>query len=650
MSYLISRIRASFRFILLGVSLVACQLSVPPVEKPAGLREYKMTHMAERGYDFSIRIKTPEHFKTDLEIDSRIPVTEEDILTLVRALYPARTQQGVIQYPANIVFPDGSALILESGYGVANEILMVALSNPDLSDAAREKVDRIMAAKLPAPPPPPPPLDSSEYISKSSISGGSLNSVCTKYSWAYLENKYCATEHFFASWYSKDIGSTNENALPDRLVYQTLRDLEDAYNKYFELFEREPELYTFSPLLENVIEIKFSNIPGRGVTSSAWRWIEFSSQAWIDSRGSISRPTSAHELFHRIQYTYGYRTLPGHETDDWFGEGTASWAELFVWNQVSSASKVSHFYDFPEQDLVEYFVTENPGKSAGFWFFWDSHLLPGEHAMKHFMEAYQRNGKIEETLNVLLEKVYGPAFFERLVDRYTGETEVVPGSPYRNFSGYLALWRRDKIEQRYDPQEPIDPSGERLETDVVLAFTQQFESSTGGFLPTSKILDAYNIEKNGTAFFALWVDEDLKDSETLLQLDFLEPTVVTDPEIPAQFQLIYVKCATGKRYPGCGLKEKVAATPVSERRKIRNIAPEAYEVVSVDFREGERFAHRRTIELDVESREWDLIYVVVGTEGDQGAIFVKATLEEKPSVVAVVGGSLWDRLKKFFGF
>ncbi len=64
-----------------------------------------------------------------------------------------------------------------------------------------------------------------------------------------------------------------------------------------------------------------------GSTSSNWDYMKLNSKLVI--RDSCKRrTTSAHELFHRVQYSYGYVT--GTPNLRWLVEGTASWSQKYT--------------------------------------------------------------------------------------------------------------------------------------------------------------------------------------------------------------------------------------------------------------------------------------------------------------------------------
>ncbi len=92
------------------------------------------------------------------------------------------------------------------------------------------------------------------------------------------------------------------------------------------------------------IEVVFRDIDCYGVADPPDGPIQFNSHAWVNNSG-IRKPTSAHELFHKMQYAYGYKTRwKPQKPYQWFTEGTAAWSEVFVWGRVSRNLQGGHTF------------------------------------------------------------------------------------------------------------------------------------------------------------------------------------------------------------------------------------------------------------------------------------------------------------------
>ena len=129
---------------------------------------------------------------------------------------------------------------------------------------------------------------------------------------------------------------------------------------------------------------------------------------------SIRQSTSAHELFHKLQYAYGYKTRwPPRQPLLWFTEGTAAWAEVFVWGRVTRNCKIEGMFYNPGINLFDaedmalpfwiYFVSGNSG-------------APNDRLMVKFFEKYEvENGNVKAALFEVIRDSYGSAdsFFRR---------------------------------------------------------------------------------------------------------------------------------------------------------------------------------------------------------------------------------------------
>ena len=60
------------------------------------------------------------------------------------------------------------------------------------------------------------------------------------------------------------------------------------------------------------------------MTPSAWNHIDLNSQSVVSDECN-RKMTPVHELFHRVQYSYGYES--GAPNMQWVVEATASWAQ-----------------------------------------------------------------------------------------------------------------------------------------------------------------------------------------------------------------------------------------------------------------------------------------------------------------------------------
>jgi hypothetical protein len=89
--------------------------------------------------------------------------------------------------------------------------------------------------------------------------------------------------------------------------------------------------------------------PVYGFTRSAVDYIRLNSLIVRDACKRLT--TSAHELFHRVQYTYGYEDGPAGM--DWLVEGTACWAKKFTNNGIKDyLDEMNNGLHTPNKDLI----------------------------------------------------------------------------------------------------------------------------------------------------------------------------------------------------------------------------------------------------------------------------------------------------------
>ena len=183
------------------------------------------------------------------------------------------------------------------------------------------------------------------------------------------------------------------------------------------------------------IEVVFRNIDCYGVADPPDGPIQFDSKAWVYNKG-IREPTSAHELFHRLQYSYGYKTrwMPK-KPYQWFTEGTAAWSEVFVWGKVSRDCKVDTLFKDTKMDLYQTDTTALP-----FWIYFvqGNHENPNNHLMVEFFEKCEQLHDERLALNEVIKEHYGPVegFFKDFEkNRKNGFWSDVCSVPYKCILG-----------------------------------------------------------------------------------------------------------------------------------------------------------------------------------------------------------------------
>ncbi len=198
------------------------------------------------------------------------------------------------------------------------------------------------------------------------------------------------TDHFVLKWTN---ASTNaaDNIADAAIISETGGHLEAAWEIYFEHFGRTP----YVPSGSTKIDVLFHDIGGYGVASPPDGPIQFDAPNWVSQPG-IRQPTSAHELFHKLQYAFGYRTTWSPVSPyKWFSEGTASWSEVFVWQRVSAPYKIENLFSDPGISVYDASYGALP-----FWIFFQARQKSNstDKPMLNYLEHYEEHGDEESAL------------------------------------------------------------------------------------------------------------------------------------------------------------------------------------------------------------------------------------------------------------
>jgi hypothetical protein len=198
------------------------------------------------------------------------------------------------------------------------------------------------------------------------------------------------TDHFILKW-TNSSANASDNIADSTIITDTGNFLETAWDAYRSTFGREP----YVPSGESKIEVLFHDITGYGVASPPDGPIKFDASSWVNIPG-IRQPTSAHELFHKLQYAFGFRTTWTPSSPyKWFSEGTASWAEVFIWQRVSGSYKIIDLFSNPDMNLYDASYRALP-----FWIFYQARQQdsPVDNPMVSFLHKYELSGNEEQAL------------------------------------------------------------------------------------------------------------------------------------------------------------------------------------------------------------------------------------------------------------
>ena len=247
-----------------------------------------------------------------------------------------------------------------------------------------------------------------------------------------LENS-TETDHFILRW-TNSSDHAADNIADSDIVTETGGFLETAWAKYDSAFDRTP----YIPAGDTKMEVNFYDIAGYGLASPPDSPIVFDAESWVNIPG-IRQPSSAHELFHKLQYAYGYRTVWSPSGDyKWFSEGTASWSEVFVWSRISGSYKLEDLFNTPYLNLLQASYRALP-----FWIFFETRQkdTPDDNPLLPYLQEYERTGDELNSADTVIDQdwpannVYGQmdtffALFSR--ERRIGAWRQTPwgGQPY----------------------------------------------------------------------------------------------------------------------------------------------------------------------------------------------------------------------------
>ncbi len=316
--------------------------------------------LARKGFHVSIPLMDEATWKRFATQDPTIPRTFARLREYGRLLYgprPRKFPRMVRQQPSV-----GSIRSLYEECGEAAwQRFFLGLGNPNLTPAQRDGIEADMDADM-------PDFDLS-----------------------------IDTDHFILRWTNSSAHAA-DNIADNRIVSGTGEHLEEAWNIYEAAFGRPP----YVPVNSDKIEVVFYDIGGpNGVASPPDGPIQLNSVSWVTTEG-LHKPVSAHELFHKLQYAFGYRTSWNLvEPYLWFSEGTASWAEVFIWQRVSRDTKITRMFTNPDLNLYDASYSALP-----FWIFFEARQRSDaeDNPILHYLSTIEPNGDIEGALEEVIDE------------------------------------------------------------------------------------------------------------------------------------------------------------------------------------------------------------------------------------------------------
>lgn len=365
-------------------------------------RTVPLERLARKGLRVSLRIPDQAIWQKRLVADPQIPRSYVQLKRLWKTMRSGRRVPSARLFPRRV----GAGRLVPRFEACGERLyhrFYEGLTNPALSDHDRARIEADMLADTPE-----------------------------------FENQI-ETDHFILKWTnaSKDV----ENNIADSSLVSEAGDLlETAWARYNTAFGKAP----YVPAGGTKIEVVFQDIWALGLASPPDGPIQLDAPNWISQPG-IRQSATAHELFHKLQYAFGFRTVwtPTEEQYQWFSEGTAAWAEVYTWQRVAGATVITDLFDLPDMDLYSLAYSTLP-----FWIFFDTRQrdTPEDLPMVGYLQKYEASGDERASLAQAIDEdwptnnVYGQldhffALFSR--ERYLGTWRQTPvgAQPYAHILG-----------------------------------------------------------------------------------------------------------------------------------------------------------------------------------------------------------------------
>jgi hypothetical protein len=305
-----------------------------------------------------IEIMSQEEFNDTFGSNPDVPLKGDAVIALAEKLFPPYGKKDLLK----------NTDITSREYEVG--VLFAALQNPLIYHSTRYAVDEIINAAA-------PPLP------KTYTSG-----------------------HFKFFYTDNDANPDNNVTLAQ--VQSAAANLNSYWNSYATNF-KEPKHYLAGAT--KMVNVKVYDLgPGLyGETASGWNYISLNSKLTV-SDACKRKTTSAHELFHRVQYAYGY--ISGTANMKWLVEGTAAWSQKYT-NAATRdyMNRMISGLNNPDKDLI----LERSYDAAHFWVYLQKRA--GWDAIRDVWDTYSTNGNnAKAAVNTVLTDQLGLAF-----DQYAGQ-------------------------------------------------------------------------------------------------------------------------------------------------------------------------------------------------------------------------------------
>jgi len=194
--------------------------------------------------------------------------------------------------------------------------------------------------------------------------------------------------HFHFKW-TETSGDARDN-VTEAAIDATGTVLNDMWDRYAADF-RQPKALLVGGRRIIYVEVYFSS-GLYGSTSS------HSNTIFLNSRDVVMDEcrrgtTSAHELFHRVQYAYGYVTGTGGQT--WWVEAIASWSQEYAYGDINDyVGRINGGLDSPDRSVLN-----RSYDGCHYWTYFAEQLVKRsaevnseQQAIREFLRTYSTNG------------------------------------------------------------------------------------------------------------------------------------------------------------------------------------------------------------------------------------------------------------------
>ena len=339
------------KIMVLTIALVLSIMIIPVVTEA-----YTFDFQKARG--IQIEVLSQDEFDATFGKNPDVPVSDDAVIALAKKLFPPYWQKHLLD----------NTDIDSREYEVG--VLFAALQNPSIYKSTRYSIDEIVSEAA-------PPLP------KTYTSG-----------------------HF--KFFYTDNDPNPDNNVTLAAIKATATSLNASWDKYATNF-KEPKHYLSGAVKMVDVKVYYLGASLYGETNSGWKYINLNSKLTV-SDACKRKTTSAHELFHRVQYAYGY--VSGTANMKWIVEGTAAWSQKYTNASVRDyMSPMIAGLNAPDKDLI----LSRSSDAAHFWVYLQKRATWS--AIRDVWATYSTNGNdAKAAVNTVVDNKLGLTF-----DRYAGQ-------------------------------------------------------------------------------------------------------------------------------------------------------------------------------------------------------------------------------------